>query len=117
MAYYQMYPVHAAEAWNTGMKLKRAVPYLAQWGMTKKDVLIFWDQAHARYGFSNDIPKAKTYPYKPAPSRRELISQYSSNTGMFGTYAEWLGLSVSYFLREAGYAPLSEAEIKQYRCY
>lgn len=64
---------------------------------------------------SYTIPRKKHR--KPKPSRDELIAKYAVNTGMFGSYAEWRGMSVSYYLKKAGYGPLTEAEQKRYRCY
>ena len=98
----------AEQAWNTGMKLKHAVTWLAEYGMDKKDVLQFWNKCNKAYGFNGSIPHKRKSSYSPKPSRRELINKYSVSTGMFGNYAQWLGLSVSHFLIQNGYEPLTE---------
>lgn len=105
------------QAWNTGMKLKDAVSWLIQYDISKQEVVSFWKDCVDKYGFNGSIPEPKNNYYAPRQSRRDLISQYTSHTGMFGNYAEWCGNSVSYYLNKAGYEPLSEAEQKHYRTY
>ena len=108
-----------ARLWNANMSLSRAYKWIQHKNLpiTKAELISFWRSSYRSLGShgSHTIPTKK---YKsPKPSRNELISTYSVHTGMFGSYAEWLGRSVSGILKEHGYEPLSEAERKRLRTW
>ena len=105
--------------WNCNMSLSRAFKWVTHKNLpiTKAQCISFWRASYRQLGShgSHTIPRKKYW--KPKPSRNELIAEYTVHTGMFGNYAQWCGNSVSYYLKEAGYAPLTEAEQKRYRCH
>lgn len=108
-----------ARLWNSNMSLSRAYKWIQHKNLptTKAELISFWRSSYRSLGphGSHTIPTKK---YKsPKPSRDELISTYSVHTGMFGSYASWLGRSVSGILKEHGYKTLTESEQKFYRCY
>jgi len=103
-------------AWNCNMSLKTAVKRAEAEGISKSTVVKFWRDSAHKLGYWGSYPIAKTKGngYK---SRAAIIEQYSTYVGMFGTYAAWKGRSISYYLKKAGYEPLTEQEQLKYRCY
>ena len=96
--------------WNNNWGLSQAYKFVLhkKLSFTKEQCVAFYKASYklnGRYG-SYTLVKKKYYSLKP--SRNELISKYTVYTGMFGNYAQWLGLSVSHFLIQNGYEPLTE---------
>lgn len=99
-------------AWNCNMRLKFAVKRAAAEGISKETVVKFWKDSARKLGYSGSYPITKLKG--KFPTRNELIQKYTVHTGMFGSYAEWCGSSVSAVLVKHGYEPLSKDEQQKY---
>jgi len=109
------------QMWNSNWRLSQTYKYVLHKNLpfSKAQCVAFYRASYKLHGTCGSYDEVELYKkfYTPKPSRRELISEYSARTGMFGSYASWLGLSVTYFLLKYGYEPLNEAEIKHYKTY
>ena len=105
--------------WNSNWRLSRTFKYVVHKGLpfTKEQCVAFYRASYKLLGSCGSYPEPVKEYHSPKTSRRDLIAQYSVNTGMFGSYASWLGYSVSYFLKQAGYEPLTEEEQRRYNTY
>ena len=111
--------VELQRLWNANMSLSRAYKWVQHKNLpyTKEHCIKFWRESYKTLGSHGSHTIVKKKHWSMPPDRGEIIMKYSVSTGMFGNYAEWCGRSISYYLRKAGYEPLSEAEQKHYRSY
>lgn len=105
--------------WNSNWSLSQTYKYVSfkKLPITKSMCVDFYKASYKLHGSCGSYSEAKKKSWSYRPSRSGLISNYSAHTGMFGSYAQWLGLSVSYFLKKHGYEPLTKQEQINYRTY